>query len=180
MENTGSKWANRFIVAAIIQGGVMAAMALVIVGMQITYTQVNIIQFLSLSFEGTAKWFFLGIIFYLIIIVAVAVTALFYIQIEVFLKKKFSRTLNILASIHLIGMNVGGAGAMLIMTFAGLAGTGLITLFTEGKLGPKNPAIMDSFIEPIGGFIALLAIGVICGGICFIIAYRQESKIEKF
>jgi len=180
MENTGSKWANRFIVAAIIQGGVMAAMALVIVGMQITYTQINIIQFLSLSFGGTAKWFFLGIIFYLIIIVAVAVTALFYIQIEVFLKKKFSRTLNILASIHLIGMNVGGAGAMLIMTFAGLAGTGLITLFTEGKLGPKNPAIMDSFIEPIGGFIALLAIGVICGGICFIIAYRQESKIEKF
>jgi len=34
--------------------------------------------------------------------------------------------------------------------------------------------------EPIGGFITLLAIGVICGGICFIIAYRQESKIEKF
>jgi len=32
----------------------------------------------------------------------------------------------------------------------------------------------------LDGFIALLAIGVICGGICFIIAYRQESKIEKF
>ena len=180
MEYTGSKWANRFIIAAIIQGGIMTAMALVIVGMQITYTQVNIIQFLSLSFEGTAKWFFLGIIFYLIVIIAVAVTALFYIQIEVFLKKKFSRTLNVLASIHLIGMNVGGAGAMMIMIFAGLAGTGLLSIFTEGKLGPKNPAIMDSFIEPIGGFIALLAIGVICGGICFIIAYRQESKIQKF
>jgi len=176
MENTGSKWANRFIIAAILQGGIMTAMALVIVGMQITYTQVNIIQFLSLSFEGTGKWFFLGIIFHLIVIVAVAVTALFYIQIEVFLKKKLSRTSKVLASIHLIGMNVGGAGAMLIMTFAGLAGTGLITLFSEGKLGPKNPAIMDSFIEPIGGFITLLAIGVICGGICFIIAYTQESK----
>jgi len=85
-----------------------------------------------------------------------------------------------LASIHLVGMNVGGAGAMLIMTYAGLAGTGLISVFTEGKLGPKDLAIMDSFIEPIGGFIALLAIGVICGGLCFIIAYRQESKIEKF
>jgi len=30
MENTGSKWANRFIIAAIIQGGIMTAMALVI------------------------------------------------------------------------------------------------------------------------------------------------------
>jgi len=69
---------------------------------------------------------------------------------------------------------------MLIMTFAGLAGTGLLSIFTEGKLGPKDPAIMDSFVEPIGAFVALLAIGVICGGICFIIAYRQESKIEKY
>ncbi len=63
----------------------------------------------------------------------------------------------------------------MIMTFAGLAGTGLLSVFTEGKLGPKNPAIMDFFIEPIGGFIALLAIGVICGGMCFILAYRNNS-----
>ncbi len=180
MDAVGFKWVDRFIIAAIIQGAIITGMALVIVGIQATYSDINIIQFLSLSFDGTAKWFFLGIIFHLIVIIAVAVTALFYSNLEITLKKKFSRTLNILASIHLIGMNIGGAGAMMIMTFAGLAGTGLITLFTEGKLGPKNPAIMDSFIEPIGGFIALLAIGVICGGICFIIAYRQESKIEKF
>ncbi len=180
MDAVGFKWVDRFIIAAIIQGAIITGMALVIVGIQATYSDVNIIQFLSLSFDGTAKWFFLGIIFHLIVIVAVAVTALFYSHLEITLKKKFSRTSNVLASIHLIGMNVGGAGAMLIMIFAGLAGTGLITLFTEGKLGPKDPAIMDSFIEPIGGFIALLAIGVICGGIGFIIAYRQESKIEKF
>ena len=179
MKVAGLKWVDRFIIAAIIQGAIITAMALVIVGIQMTYTQVNIIQFLSLSFEGTAKWFFLGIIFHLIVIIAVAVTALFYSNLEITLKKKFSRTLNILASIHLIGMNVGGAGAMMIMTFAGLAGTGLLSMFTEGKLGPKDPAIMDSFIEPIGGFIALLAIGVICGGIGFIIAYRQKNEIKK-
>lgn len=33
----------------------------------------NIIQFLSLSFEGPAKWFFLGYIFYMILVVAIAV-----------------------------------------------------------------------------------------------------------
>ena len=174
------KWVDRFIIAAIIQGAIITGMALVIVVIQMTNSQINIIQFLSLSFNGTGKWFFLGIIFHLIIILAIAVTALFYSNLEITLKKKFSRTLNVLASIHLVGMNVGGAGAMLIMTYAGLAGTGLVSVFTEGKLGPKDLAIMDSFIEPIGGFIALLAIGVICGGICFIIAYRQESKIEKF
>jgi len=175
MDITGLRWVDRFIIAAIIQGAIITGMALVIVGIQMTYTQVNIIQFLSLSFDGTAKWFFLGIIFYLIIIVAVAVTALFYIQIEVFLKKKLSRTSRVLASIHLIGMNVGGAGSMMIMTYAGLAGTGLLTVFTEGKLGPKDPTIMDSFIEPIGGFIALLAMGVMCGGLGFVLAYRNNS-----
>ncbi|MBI5859512.1 MAG: hypothetical protein HZB73_02075 [Nitrosarchaeum sp.] len=174
MGDVGSKWANRFIIAAILQGGVITTMAIVIVVIQMTYIQVNIIQYLSLSFEGTAKWFFLGIIFYLIIVLAVAVSALFYSHLEITLKKKFSKVSNALAVIHLIGMNVGGAGAMITMAFAGLAGTGLLTIFTEGKIGPKYPAIMDSFIEPIGGFIAILAFGVICGGIGFVLAFRSK------
>lgn len=174
MDEVGSKWANRFIIAAILQGGIITAMSIVIVGIQMTYTQINIIQYLSLSFEGTAKWFFLGIIFYLIVVLAVAVSALFYSHLEITLKKKFSKTSNVFAAIHLVGMNVGGAGSMITMSFAGLAGTGLTTIFTEGKLGPKYPTIMDSFIEPIGGFIAILAFGVICGGMGFILAFRSK------
>ncbi|EGP93136.1 hypothetical protein [Nitrosarchaeum koreense] len=173
------RWVDRFIIAAIIQGALITVMALVIVTIQMMNNQINIIQYLSLSFDGTAKWFFLGIIFHLIIIVAVAVTALFYSHLEITLGKKFTKKSNILAGIHLVGMNVGGAGAMMIMTYAGLAGTGLLSIFTEGKLGPKYPAIMDSFIEPIGGFIAFLAIGVVCGGIGFLIAYRNNEALEK-
>ena len=173
MTTTELRWVDRFIIAAIIQGAIITIMSLVIVAIQITNTDINIIQYLSLSFEGTGKWFFLGITFHLIIIIAVAVTALFYSHLEITLKKKFSKKSHILAAIHLIGMNVGGAGSMIVMTYAGLAGTGLITIFTEGKLGPKYPAIMDSFVEPIGGFIALLAIGVLCGGLGFVLAYKN-------
>lgn len=175
MQNMKLRWVDRFIIAAIIQGALITVMALVIVTIQMMNNQINIIQYLSLSFDGTAKWFFLGIIFHLIIIVAVAVTALFYSHLEITLGKKFTKKSNILAGIHLVGMNVGGAGAMMIMTYAGLAGTGLLSIFTEGKLGPKYPAIMDSFIEPIGGFIAFLAIGVVCGGLGFLIAYRNNE-----
>jgi len=175
MQNMKLRWVDRFIIAAIIQGAIITVMALVIVTIQMMNSQINIIQYLSLSFDGTAKWFFLGIIFHLIIIVAVAVTALFYSHLEITLGKKFTKKSNILAGIHLVGMNVGGAGAMMIMTYAGLAGTGLLSIFTEGKLGPKYPAIMDSFIEPIGGFIAFLAIGVVCGGLGFLIAYRNNE-----
>ena len=173
------RWVDRFIIAAIIQGAVVTGMALVIVAIQITNTEINIIQYLSLSFDGTAKWFFLGIIFHLIVIVAIAVTALFYSHLEITLKKEFSKLSNVLAAIHLIGMNVGGAGAMIIMTFAGLAGTGLLTIFNEGELGAKYPAIMDSFIEPIGGMITLLAIGVMSGGLCFVLAYKDDIKIPN-
>ncbi|WP_297465453.1 hypothetical protein [Nitrosarchaeum sp.] len=176
MQNMKLRWVDRFIIAAIIQGALITVMALVIVTIQMMNSQINIIQYLSLSFDGTAKWFFLGIIFHLIIIVAVAVTALFYSHLEITLGKKFTKKSNILAGIHLVGMNVGGAGAMMIMTYAGLAGTGLLSIFTEGKLGPKYPAIMDSFIEPIGGFIAFLAIGVVCGGLGFLIAYRNNEE----
>lgn len=172
------RWADRFIIAAIVQGAVITGLALIIVVTQLTYSNVNIIQHLSLSFEGTAKWFFLGIVFHLIIIVAIAVTALFYSHLEITLKKRFSRTSNILAAIHLLGMNVGGAGAMIIMTFAGLAGSGVLGIFTEGEMGPQSPAILDSFIEPIGGFVGLLAIGVICGGFGFMLAYRSSSMQE--
>lgn len=179
MQNMKLRWVDRFIIAAIIQGALITVMALVIVTIQMMNSQINIIQYLSLSFDGTAKWFFLGIIFHLIIIVAVAVTALFYSHLEITLGKKFTKKSNILAGIHLVGMNVGGAGAMMIMTYAGLAGTGLLSIFTEGKLGPKYPAIMDSFIEPIGGFIAFLAIGVVCGGLGFLIAYRNNEVSEK-
>ena len=173
------KWVDRFIIAAIIQGAIITIMALVIVGLQVMNTDVNIIQYLSISFEGTAKWFFLGIIFHLIIIVAVAVTALFYSHLEITLQKMFSRKSHILATIHLLGMNIGGAGAMMTMTFAGLAGTGLLTIFTEGNLGPKDLSIMDSFIEPIGAFIAFLAIGVLCGGLGFILAYNENSNEDR-
>ncbi|HXW03265.1 MAG TPA: hypothetical protein VD651_03275, partial [Nitrosarchaeum sp.] len=83
MQNMKLRWVDKFIIAAIIQGALITVMALVIVTIQMMNSQINIIQYLSLSFDGTAKWFFLGIIFHLIIIVAVAVTALFYSHLEI-------------------------------------------------------------------------------------------------
>ena len=62
-------WGNRFIAAAIIQWGIMTSMALSMVASQFVFANdLNMIQFLSLSFEGPAKWFFLGIVFYLFLL----------------------------------------------------------------------------------------------------------------
>ena len=60
----------------------------------------------------------------MILIVAIAVTAVFYNHLEINLKRRFSRISNVLAWIHLLGMNIGGPGATILMIFAGLAGSG--------------------------------------------------------
>jgi hypothetical protein len=170
-----TEWGNRFIFAAIIQGGIVTVMALVTVAFQILTTNVDIIQFLSLSFEGPAKWFFIGIILYLILIVAIAVTAVFYNHLDINLKRKFSRISNALAWIHLFGMNIGGAGTTILMIFAGLAGSGVLSLFIEGKLGNEDIEIMNSFIPFIAFFIMILSVGVICGGVVYLMTYRSKA-----
>ena len=170
-------WGNRFIATAIIQGGIMTLIALSMVVIQFIFaSKLNIIQFLSLSFEGPAKWFFLGIVFYLIFIVAIAVTAIFYIHLEVNLKRKISGVLNILAWFHLLGMNIGGPLATILMIFAGLSGSGIISIFTEGKIGQQNVEILNTLIAPISISIGMLSIGVICGGLTYTLTYIKEKK----
>src|ERR671919_2780625 len=170
-DNLKTKWGNRLIFAAIIQGGIVTAMALATVASQLLTTGIDIIEFLSLSFEGPAKWFFIGIILYMILIVAIAVTAVFYNHLEINLERRFSKISSVLAWIHLVGMNIGGPGATILMILAGLAGSGVLSLFIEGKLGQEDIGVMTSFISPIAFFIVILSIGVICGGITYVIAY---------
>ena len=170
-------WGNRFIITAIIQGGIMTSLALSMVASQFIFAKnFDMIQFLSLSFEGPAKWFFLGIVFYLIFIVAIAVIAIFYIHLEVNLRRQISGVLNILAWIHLLGINVGGPMTTLLMIFAGLSGSGVLAAFTEGKIGPQNVNILNALTTPIAISIGILSIGVICGGLAYILTYTKGKK----
>ena len=57
---------------------------------------------------------------------------------EVNLRRQISGMLNVLAWIHLIDMNIGGPLTTLLMIFAGLSGSGVLSIFTEGKKGPQN------------------------------------------
>jgi hypothetical protein len=173
-----STWGNRFIIAAIIQGAIITGLTLLIVVIQLSFSStINIIQFLSLSFEGPAKWFFLGYIFYLILVVAIAVTAVFYNHLEINMGKRIRRFKTILAWIHLIGMNVGGTAITLTMIFAGLIGSGILAVITSGGRASPTPnnAIMVQFIPPIALFAAILSIGVIAGGITYIATYLQKK-----
>ncbi len=172
-----TKWGNRFIITAIIQGGIMTSLALTMVASQFVFAiNFDMIQFLSLSFEGPAKWFFLGIVFYLIFIVAIAVTAIFYIHLEINLRRQISGLLNVLAWIHLIGMNIGGPLTTLLMIFAGLSGSGVLSVFTEGKISPQNIDVLNALTTPIALSIGILSIGVICGGLAYVLTYKKKKR----
>lgn len=95
--------------------------------------------------------------------------------------KRISGFRKVLAWIHLIGMNVGGTAITLTMIFAGLIGSGILGVITSGastsavaKLTPNN-GIMVQSIPPIATFAGLLSIGVIAGGITYIVTYLQKE-----
>lgn len=158
----------------------MTSMALLMVVSQFVFANdLNMIQFLSLSFEGSAKWFFLGIIFYLVLIVAIAVTAIFYIHLEVNLRRQSSGRVNVLAWIHLIGMNIGGPLTTLLMIFAGLSGSGVLSVFTEGKIGPQNVDVLNALTTPIALSIGILSMGVICGGLAYTLTYIKGNDMVR-
>lgn len=178
-------WSNRFIISAIIQGAIITGLTISIVSIQILFSsKINIIQFLSLSFEGPAL--VLGYIFYMILVVAIAVTATFYHHLEIDMRKSIRGFKSVLAWIHLVGMNVGGAATTLTMIFAGLIGSGILSVITSGagtsssvsQLHP-NVGVMVQFIPPISAFAGLLSIGVISGGVTYITTYLQKSDNLK-
>jgi uncharacterized membrane protein len=91
---------------------------------------------------------------------------------------------SVLVWIHLVGMNVGGAATTLTMIFAGLIGSGILSVITRdgtssvSQLQP-NVGVMVQFIPPISAFAGLLSIGVITGGITYITTYLQKSDNLK-
>jgi hypothetical protein len=175
-EVRGSIWSDRFLKSAIVQGSIVTGLAIIFVLGQMLYSSsaLNIIQFLSLSFEGPAKWLFLGYMLYIILAVAIATTALFYNHFEVNLHKNIYGYRSLLGWVHLIGMNVGGASITMTMIFAGLIGSGIFAVAASGGVANQlkpNTEVMALFILPISAFAAVLVTGVIAGGIVFITNY---------
>jgi hypothetical protein len=177
-------WANRFLKSAIIQGAAITLITVIFISVQILFSSTfNIVQFLSLSFEGPAKWIFLGYIIYIVLIVAIATTAVFYNHFEVNMLKRIRGFRSTLAWVHLIGMNVGGASITLIMIYAGLVGSGVIGIVLSGgnisELRP-NTQFMEEFIIPISAFAVILVIGLIAGGLTFLIHYSDNLKNVEY
>jgi hypothetical protein len=180
MQATTSKWASRFIWAAIIQG-LLAVIVTILIVEPLSFFGINSYFGPSrvIAAGGGGTWMFTGYICYLVVgVVATAVTAIFYYYIEVVQGKVYSGVTNILAWGHLILMNIGVAASMFIMMWGGYIAGWEGAAVSEGGLGYTDyqihVATLGALVEPIGLFILLAALGAVLGGLGFVLRSRMK------
>ena len=174
------KWAGRFIWAAVVQGLIITIITVLIVEPLSIF---NIKSYYSpaevIAAGGGGTWMFTGYILYLVVgVVAVAVTAIIYFYIEGVMGKPYKGLTNYLAWSHYVLMNVGVAGSMLIMIWGGYMAGWASAPVASGGLGYTNlqihENILGQLVDPIGLFVLLAALGALLGGLGFVLRYRQE------
>ena len=178
VRTTQGKWAGRFIWAAIIQGLAFTVATVLVLdplqyvtGQSDYYSPARVI-----AGNGAGTWFFTGLISWLVVgVIATAVTAIFYYYIEDVKGHVYAGYRSLLAWGHLLFMNVGIAGAMIIMTYqgylAGVAQAGALPGVTAGQIHPK---ILGWTTDPIGGLILLACIGALLGGLGYLLSSRAK------
>jgi heme/copper-type cytochrome/quinol oxidase subunit 1 len=176
-----SKWASRFIAAAIVQGALATALTLFIVIGQIFFLRPEPSR--VIAFGSAGQWFTVGYLTYLIVgVIGMAVTALFYHYIESVLGKPFTGLADRLAGVHLLLMNIGVVGATWLMMLGGyLGGASMLPPEVGGRgWNPGQVHVNVFYAIPLGYplwisvFIIILAAGVLAGGLSYITSWRQK------
>jgi hypothetical protein len=170
-----SKWSNRFIFAAIIQGAIATILTVPIV---LPWITPSVAQVIASGSAGT--WFLVGYVMYITVgVIAVGVTALFYHHFEVNLGKSIKGVIgNTLGWIHLVLMNVGAAVAAGLLMYGGYFGERGLMPTSEGGLAQTtlwvHVNILSSLVNPAGYALIVCGIGVLAGGLGFLVAYLRR------
>jgi len=171
-----SAWSMRFIWAAIIQGLFAVVWTVPIVDPYLTPAVATVIA------SGSAgTWFLVGYVMYIVVgVIAPGLTALFYYHFEVIRGKAYKGLASGLAWVHLICMNVGAAGATWLLMYGGYFGERGVMTTAQGGLGltaeQVHVTILSPLVNPIGYLLILTAIGVLAGGLGFMITYFGKPK----
>ncbi len=173
-----SKWANRFVIAAIIQGALAAVLTsyLLYEGLWGTPQASRIV-----AGGGAGMWLTVGYLVYIPLgPIAAAVTAQFYQHIESTRQKPYTGLSNILAWGHIVLMNVGVVGATWLMMNAGYRGGAAALSTSVGGLGwtslQVHADIMQYYPPYIGVFIAIAILGALAGGLGYVLAWRRSIR----
>jgi hypothetical protein len=169
-------WARRFMAAAILQGAIITGLTVFLVLGQAAFMKPEVSRVMAAGGAGT--WFTFGYMMYIIVgVMGVAVSALFYHYLENVLGKRIRRSAKALAWGHLVLMNIGTSAAMGLLMYAGyLGGASMLPVNVGGQGFDAGQAheILVSFVEPISVAILVMVASVVAGGIGFLLAYRSS------
>jgi len=180
MEN--SKWATRFIWSAVIQGGLVTAATLILFVYGSVYFKPTPATVIASGSAGT--WLLIGYMAYIIMIIALGVTALFYDYLEVRLGRPITgKKRSLLTVIHLLLMNVGITGSTWLLMYVGFVGGAAILPVSSGGGGltdlQAHERILAPFPPVIIGFIVAIMIGVMSGGLAYLLELKSKMKFSQ-
>ena len=177
-----SKWANRFIVAAIVQGGLAAGVTAWLL-YDATYDTPGAARIVASGGAGT--WLTVGYLGYIMLgPLAAAVTALFYQHLEVNLRSPYKGWSNIFAWLHLVLMNIGVIVATWLMMNGGWR-AGVLAITLQGQTPPLSVGqingqvhvqVLSGYPGYIAPFAAIAILGAFAGGIGYVVVWRRALK----
>lgn len=171
-------WTKRFMVAAVVQGAAITVLTVVLILGQASFIKPEISRVIASGGAGT--WFTFGYVMYIVVaVIGVAVSALFYHYLENVMRKSVKRSGKVLAWVHLILMNVGTSAATGMLMYAGyLGGAAMLPKSVGGRGFDAGQAheILAPFVEPISAGILLIVLGILAGGVGFLLAYRSSPS----
>ncbi len=174
-----SKWLSRWIGAAIIQGLLATILTgYFVLGQVFLYTPIAFSRIIAGGSAG--NWFTVGYLSYITVgVLGVALTGLFYYFLEDVLRKQYTGVLSVFAWIHLVLMNVGVLGATWPMIWGGYWGAASMLPPQQGgqgwNAGQVHENILGPLPVPISIFIGLLTLGVLLGGLGYILVWRKKA-----
>jgi len=179
-----SKWSRRFTWAAIAHGfiatvlGLLLAIALIAAPSLSAVETATIIRIPGAGFVELAALFAFFAMYVVVGVLGAGLSALFYHHVEVVMGKIYSGVANALAWIHLVLMNVGIAGATWTMIYAGYLDGVELWPTSQGGLGwtieQVAEQVVAQFVPIVATMLLLTGIGVLAGGIGFLITYRKK------
>lgn len=173
-------WTKRFVAAAIIQGAIIVALTIFLVLSQISLLKPEVSRVIASGGAGT--WFTFGYMIYIVVgVLGVAVSAIFY---HLGNQQYYgtNRIAQGLAWCHLLLMNIGIVAVAGMLMYAGyVAGADMLPESVGGKGFDNAQAheILSPFVEPISAAIFVLGMGVILGGIGFLLANYQGIRFRR-
>lgn len=175
------RWAGRWVKAAMVQGAI-AAIVTVLIIQPLSYF--NITPYFNpgmvIAGGGGGTWLFTGYIIYLVVgVVGIAATGGIYYYFEGVLGKVYHGVANYLAWGQFVLMNVGAAGSMLLMMYGGYLAGWAAAATSAGGLGYTDYQIhvhyLVHFEDPIAALALVAVLGLILGGVGFLVENRSKN-----